>query len=69
MQRWRVGDVTITRIIETEDLSMPAAALLPDATPANLAPIHWLRPHYATETGQLISSVSSCWWRAGASAS
>lgn len=57
MQRWKVGDVTITRVIETEDLSMPAAALLPDATAANLAPIPWLRPHFATEDGRLISSI------------
>jgi hypothetical protein len=41
MQRWRVGDVTITRIIETEDASMSAAIMLPDATPANLAAIGW----------------------------
>ena len=48
MQRWRIGDVTITRIIETEDRSMTAAAMLPEATPANLAPLGWLRPHFVT---------------------
>lgn len=59
MQRWRVGDVTITRIIETEDASMSAAIMLPDATPANLAAIEWLKPNFVTEQGQLISSVHS----------
>ena len=59
MQHWRVGDVTITRIIETEDRSMTAAAMLPEATPANLAPMAWLRPHFVSEAGQLISSIHS----------
>ena len=59
MQRWQVGDVTITRIIETEDASMSAAIMLPDATPANLAAIGWLKPHFVTDAGQLISSVHS----------
>ncbi|MCL4791499.1 MAG: MBL fold metallo-hydrolase [Gammaproteobacteria bacterium] len=59
MQRWKVGDVTITRIIETEDASMSAAIMLPDATPANLVAIKWLRPHFVTGEGQLISSVHS----------
>ena len=59
MTRWRIGDVTITRIIETEDQSMTAATMLPEATPANLAPLGWLRPHFVSESGQLISSIHS----------
>jgi glyoxylase-like metal-dependent hydrolase (beta-lactamase superfamily II) len=59
MQRWRIGEVTVTRIIETEDLTMNAAAMLPAATPAALAPIGWLRPHFVSEKGQLIASVHS----------
>lgn len=57
MQRWRIGDVTITRVIETEDGSMSAAAMLPDARPENVLPIGWLRPHFIDERGQLIGSV------------
>ncbi|MBM4220618.1 MAG: MBL fold metallo-hydrolase, partial [Gammaproteobacteria bacterium] len=59
MQRWKVGKVTITRIIETEDASMSAAIMLPEATPANLAPIGWLKPDYVTADGRLISSIHS----------
>ena len=59
MQHWRVGDVTITRIIETEDRSMTAAAMLAEATPANLAPMAWLRPHFVSETGQLVRRIHS----------
>jgi len=39
MQRWKVGDVTITRVIETEDTSMSAAIVLPEATPENFATV------------------------------
>ena len=59
MQRWQIGDVRITRIIETEDTSMTAAIMLPDATPANLAPLDWLRPHFVDDEGNLISSIFS----------
>jgi glyoxylase-like metal-dependent hydrolase (beta-lactamase superfamily II) len=59
VQRWRIGDVTITRVIETEDTSMGAAALLPDAKPGNVLPIDWLRPHFVDEQGNLRSSIFS----------
>ena len=59
MQRWQVGAVSITRIIETEDTSMGASAMLPDARPENVLPIGWLRPHFIDERGQLISSIFS----------
>lgn len=58
-QRWRVGDVKITRVIETEDTAMTAAALLPDARPENVLPIGWLRPHFVDAQGNLRSSIYS----------
>jgi glyoxylase-like metal-dependent hydrolase (beta-lactamase superfamily II) len=57
MQHWQVGDVSITRIIETEDTHMPAAAVLPEATPENVLPIGWLRPHFIDAEGRLITSI------------
>lgn len=57
MQHWQVGRVRITRVIETEDTSMPAEVVLPDATPENIRPIAWLRPHFADEGGRLITSI------------
>ncbi len=57
MQTWKIGDARITRIIETEDTSMVAAALIPDATPENVLPIKWLQPNFVTEEGNLISSI------------
>ncbi|MBT8441062.1 MAG: MBL fold metallo-hydrolase [Gammaproteobacteria bacterium] len=59
MQRWQIGDVSITRIIETEDKSMTAAIMLPDARPENVLPIHWLQPHFIDADGNLISSIFS----------
>ncbi|UCG73280.1 MAG: MBL fold metallo-hydrolase [Chromatiales bacterium] len=59
MQTWQIGDVRITRIIETEDTSMAADFMVPDATPEALAEIDWLRPHFVTADGQLISSIYS----------
>ncbi len=57
MQQWQVGAVKITRIIETEDTSMSAEFMVPEATPEKLRPIDWLRPHFVTDDGQLISSI------------
>jgi len=59
MQRWKIGDVHITRIIEVEDKSMQAEIMLPDATPENVLPIDWLRPHFIDDDGNLISSIFS----------
>lgn len=56
-QRWRIGKVTVTRIIENEDNSMPAAAMLPEAIPANLAAIGWLQPNFVDANGHLVSSI------------
>jgi glyoxylase-like metal-dependent hydrolase (beta-lactamase superfamily II) len=59
MQRWQIGDVSITRMIETEDTNMGPVALVVEATPENVLPIAWLRPHFVDEQGRLISSIYS----------
>ena len=59
MQRWEIGDVTITRIIEQEDKSMGPEVLVVEATPENVLPIEWLQPHFIDEEGNLISSIFS----------
>lgn len=59
MQRWRIGQVDITRIIEQEDTSMRAEIIMPEATPDKLLPIDWLRPHFINDEGELISSIYS----------
>lgn len=50
LARWKIGDVTITRVVEltqTQDLSW----LLPAAKPDAVRGIDWLRPHFADEKG------------------
>jgi glyoxylase-like metal-dependent hydrolase (beta-lactamase superfamily II) len=56
MNRWRIGKVTITRIVELEAAG-GTRFLLPDATPEALAPHRWLRPHFVDERGRLRMSV------------
>jgi glyoxylase-like metal-dependent hydrolase (beta-lactamase superfamily II) len=56
MQRWQIGDVTITRVIESEaafDMSM----LLPSATPENIRKEEWLRPNFADPDGAAKLSI------------
>lgn len=54
--RWRVGDITITRIVEFEGPG-GLGRYLPDATREAVAAIAWLQPHFATPEGRLIGAI------------
>ncbi|MBM4334710.1 MAG: MBL fold metallo-hydrolase [Deltaproteobacteria bacterium] len=54
--RWKIGNVTVTRVIEV-DLPTPGGFVLPDALPENLAKIPWLAPHFVTADGMLRMSI------------
>jgi len=54
--RWRVGDVTITRIVELE-VAGGSRFILPDATPDACRDIEWMKPHFMTAEGKLVMSV------------
>lgn len=56
VQRWRVGDVSITKVVEIE-LPGPASWIVPEATPEKLARETWLQPHFADASGMAIMSV------------
>lgn len=59
MLTWKIGDVTITRIVELE-IPLPyhpEHAFLKQATPEALADIPWVRPHFVTDEGALILSI------------
>ena len=45
MLRWRVGDVTVTRIVEMETGAI-GGFVLPQATREIIDGIPWLRPHF-----------------------
>jgi glyoxylase-like metal-dependent hydrolase (beta-lactamase superfamily II) len=56
MKRWKIGDVTITRVVEMETLSK-ATFVLKDGTPENIRTVPWLRPNFASSDGKVIMSV------------
>lgn len=59
MLKWKIGDVTITRVVEME-LPVPYnadSAFLKQATPEALKLIPWLAPHFVTPDGSLMLSI------------
>src|SRR2546421_2231266 len=56
MQKWRVGRVTVTKIVELE-VTGGSRFILPQATYEEILPIQWLQPHFADERGRLQMSI------------
>ena len=56
MLKWKIGDTTITQVLEITDGS-GSLPLLPDATPEALEPISWLKPNFVTNDGHLILNI------------
>ena len=56
MQRWRIGDVVVSKLVELE-LSGKVTWILADATRENLLRDAWLRPHFVSEHGDAHLSV------------
>jgi glyoxylase-like metal-dependent hydrolase (beta-lactamase superfamily II) len=56
MNRWEIGDVRITRVVEMETVSK-ATFVLPDATPENIQREPWLQPHFAEPGGRVRMSI------------
>jgi glyoxylase-like metal-dependent hydrolase (beta-lactamase superfamily II) len=55
--QWKVGDVTITRVVESM-VPVAAAGLLPDATDDVVAShSSWLRPHFVDDDGNFLLSI------------
>lgn len=57
VQSWKIGDVTITQIVELTFEGLEA--FLPDATPEAVLPIEWLKPDFITPEGVLRFSIHS----------
>jgi glyoxylase-like metal-dependent hydrolase (beta-lactamase superfamily II) len=53
---WRIGDVTVTKIVELEATG-GTRFILPQATPELVREERWLYPHFADERGRLRMSV------------
>jgi glyoxylase-like metal-dependent hydrolase (beta-lactamase superfamily II) len=54
--RWRIGYVTVTKIVELEVIG-GSRFILPQATYEEILQIEWLRPHFADERGRLKMSI------------
>ncbi len=57
MLSWKIGDVTVTRVVELTTASI-GAHILPQATPELLLQHEWIRP-FLTEDGKLVLSMHS----------
>jgi len=59
MLAWQIGDVTVTRILETEMPVpySPESSFLKEAHPDALRAMPWLYPHFVTEEGHLKLSI------------
>ena len=56
MQRWKIGDVTVTKVVEIESVGK-VTWILPDATPERLRTVDWLVPDFATTDGKAHVSI------------
>jgi glyoxylase-like metal-dependent hydrolase (beta-lactamase superfamily II) len=54
--KWRIGAVTVTKIVELE-VTGGSRFILPQATREAVLPIGWLQPHFADELGRLKMSI------------
>jgi glyoxylase-like metal-dependent hydrolase (beta-lactamase superfamily II) len=55
-RRWRIGAVTVTRIVETEGTS-PPTFLFANLSAEKVRSHAWLRPQFASAEGRLIASI------------
>ncbi len=53
---WRIGEVTVTKIVELE-VTGGSRFILPQATPEAVLSIEWLQPDFADKRGRLKMSI------------
>lgn len=59
IQRWTVGNATVTSVVETEMAGLPSELLLPAATAVDITAQDWLMPDYATADGSLLLRIQA----------
>ena len=55
-RQWRIGNVTVTRIVEME-VTGGSKFILPDATPEACREYDWMAPHFMDTDGRLVMSI------------
>jgi hypothetical protein len=56
MMQWRIGKVTVTKVVEIEATG-GFRFVLPQATREAVLPLRWMQPHFMDEHGRLKASV------------
>ena len=56
MLKWKVGDVTITKIVEMESVG-GSRFILPQASREAVSHLAWMKPHFMSDDGRLKMSV------------
>ena len=56
MNQWKIGDITITRVVEIE-VTGGTKFILPDATREACLSIGWMKPNFMDSEGNLIMSI------------
>jgi len=64
-RRWRIGDVTITRVVETDYVDGGLELYFPAYTPEAVLAIDWMQPDFATPEGRLRYSIHALVIEAG----
>src|SRR5262249_3886545 len=59
VQRWQVGDVSITSVVEDEIHHIPPEFFFPDASSDAVAAHDWLVPDYADTEGKIALRVQA----------
>ncbi|MFP6709444.1 MAG: MBL fold metallo-hydrolase [Alphaproteobacteria bacterium] len=54
--KWRIGEVTVTRVVEIEATG-GMSQIIPDATRDRVKDIPWMYPHFADENGRMRGSI------------
>lgn len=52
IRSWKIGDVTVSRIVEMWDFQDNIRMTMPEATEEEVIALEWLHPHYATPDGR-----------------
>ena len=67
MDRWQVGDVSVTRVLEMVERYAKPQTMFPDATPEALEPhLSWLMPEaLCPETGKIVLAIQGYLVRTG----
>jgi glyoxylase-like metal-dependent hydrolase (beta-lactamase superfamily II) len=56
---WRIGNVTVTRVVEMEIRDHPPNLIFQGLEPEQVRKTRWLQPHFASASGMLYSSIPS----------